>query len=138
MTVCRGMMPSPLLFNLVLIQVLRNISPDVDFRVGDATVHVLAFADDVLVSSTIFGLQGNLQVLGAELHRAGLLLHPDKFCAVSLTIKVPSLRISRAPLKPQQCMHLVRTFRTYLLPKYSHAWTGAALKALRPESDPPT
>ena len=84
MTVCRGMMPSPLLFNLVLIQVLRNISPDVDFRVGDATVHVLAFADDVLVSSTIFGLQGNLQVLDAELHRAGLLLHPDKFCAVSL------------------------------------------------------
>ena len=48
---------SPLLFNLILDQALRSISPDVGFRVDDATVRIFAFADDVvIVSSMVFGL----------------------------------------------------------------------------------
>ncbi|KAJ3649860.1 hypothetical protein Zmor_021578 [Zophobas morio] len=134
-------------------------------------VRVLAFADDVvLVSSRVFDLQSNLEVLYAELHRAGLLFNSGKCCAVSLvtsghdhTVKAitqPSFRvtgnwipqvaqqhlwsyvgvqfrdygvadiaeklgrISRAPLKSQQSLHLVRT---YLLHKYLHAWTFGRL-----------
>ena len=37
---------------------MRSISPDVGFRVGDATVGALAFTNYVvLVSSTVLGLQ---------------------------------------------------------------------------------
>ena len=44
--------------------------------------------DVVLVSSTVFSLQSNLEVLDAEVHRAGLLVNLGKCCAVSLVASV--------------------------------------------------
>lgn len=170
---------SPLLFNLVIDQAVKSISPDVGFDVGGSRVNLLAFADDlVLTASTTLGLQRNLDTVSRELQSYGLLLNPSKSRALSMVpagrigkVKVltdPQFtvdgdpldqvgvvdvwkylgiqfegsrvmgsqvslladleKLTRAPLKPQQRMHLLRTF---LLPKHYHGFVLGRVNAGR-------
>ncbi|KMQ90176.1 reverse transcriptase [Lasius niger] len=159
---------SPLLFNLIMNEILAEVPDQVGYCMMDRNVNALAFADDlVLIGATRDGAQRSLERVMAALYRFGLELAPAKCAAFSLVpcgktkrIKIltdpqfvagdrpiPQLgvlhtvrylgvrfgetgpviqgvellplleRITRAPLKPQQRLKILRT---YLIPRYTH------------------
>lgn len=81
---------SPLLFNLVVDQLLRELPPIIGFKLGETTINAMAFADDLtLVASTRAGLQQLLDQAEAFFKARGLRFNPSKSSTLSL---VPSGR----------------------------------------------
>ncbi|KAK7788246.1 hypothetical protein R5R35_001099 [Gryllus longicercus] len=173
---------SPILFCLVVDDILSAIPPDVGFNLGDVKINCIAYADDlVLMSSTQWGMETSLRRVGEEAAKYGLLFNAKKSSALSLVpagkqkkIKVvtdnlfrlgdgaliPQMttttcwkylgveftcegasktsddlralleRVTKAPLKPQQRLKILRTF---LIPKFYHGivLSGTTLKRLR-------
>lgn len=152
---------SSVLFNMVMDHVIAGLSKRIGYRLGDARVRVLAYADDlILMSSSPEGLRALLDAAVEGLGDCGLELNPDKCRTLSLAPSVGGAqykieterifrvgehriasvgpgdkweylgitfgtggvvresddlttgleRISRAPLKPQQKMEVLRTF----------------------------
>jgi len=159
---------SPLIFNLVMNEVLAAVPEEVGYDMLGQNVNALAFADDlVLIGSTREGTQKSLGGVIGALHQFGLELAPAKCAAFSLVPSgrlrktriltepqfmagdcvVPQLgvlqsvrylgvqfgvagpmtqdielipfleRITRAPLKPQQRLKVLKTF---LIPRFTH------------------
>lgn len=159
---------SPLLFNLIMNEILAEVPDQVGYSMMGHNVNALAFADDlVLIGATRDGAQRSLEKVMAAMSRFGLELAPTKCAAFSFVpsgktkkVKVvtdpqfvagdrliPQLgilhavrylgvqfgesgpviqgvelvplleRITRAPLKPQQRLKILRT---YLIPRYTH------------------
>jgi len=159
---------SPLLFNLVMNEILTEVPDYVGYGMLGHNINALAFADDLtLIAATREGAQQSLDRVMVALSRFGLELAPAKCTAFSVVpagktkkIKVltepqfsvggrlvPQLsilqtfrylgvcfgeagpvvqgvellplleRVTRAPLKPQQRMKILRT---YLLPRFTH------------------
>jgi hypothetical protein len=78
---------SPLLFNTVIDEAIDSLPNDIGFKVGNANVNCLAFADDmVIVAESPSGLKLLLQTCLQHLNDAGLELNHSK-CA-ALIIKV--------------------------------------------------
>lgn len=74
---------SPLLFNLVMEEVRKNLSPRIHATLGTTPVNALLFADDVvLLAQTTEGLQANVNKFTEGLRRFGLQLNARK-CAAS-------------------------------------------------------
>jgi hypothetical protein len=159
---------SPLIFNLVMNEVLAVVPEQVGYGMLGHNINALAFADDlVLVAATREGAQRSLDRVVAALLDFGLELAPAKCAAFSLVpsgkvkkmkvlsdpqfaaggCAVPQLgvlqtmrylgvwfadagpvdrevellplldRITRAPLKPQQRLKILKTF---LIPRFIH------------------
>lgn len=159
---------SPIIFNLVMDEILVKISKNIGFEYQQLILNALAFADDlILLASTKEGLQSLLNEITIEMERHGLSLAPNKCKCLSLVpsgkdkkvkvieppqftignIYLPQLRIidnwvhlgvtfnyrgvvfqrfpieeyliriTKAPLKPQQRMVILKT---YLLPRLLH------------------
>lgn len=159
---------SPVIFNLIMNEILIAVPQYVGFDLYGHNINVLAFADDVLLfASTKEGAQKSLDGVMESLRSFGLELAPSKCAAFSLLpsgkakkIKVlteqqfhiagrdipqldnldsmrylgihfdargpllssvdlgPSLdRITRAPLKPQQ---RIKILKVYLIPRFIH------------------
>lgn len=76
---------SPALFNLVIDGLLRSLPGHIGWRLGDAHVNALAFADDlVLCASTPDGLQELLNAAEAYLNPRGLAFNVSKCSSLSL------------------------------------------------------
>lgn len=76
---------SPLVFNLVINEVLAEISDEVGYRYLGHTINVLAFADDlIVVGSTARGAQASLDNVVRVLESFGMRLSPAKCAAFSL------------------------------------------------------
>lgn len=170
---CRGVRQgdplSPALFNISLDTCLEKLSTDVGYELGDVRMTAIAFADDVVLSSSSkVGLVTNLRNFSRALKTLGLTVNSAKSRTLSLVpagkakkIKVLTTpefaldgkfliplgltdfwrymgidfvgtgvsgsggagvkrmleNLSRAPLKPQQRLHLLRTF---LIPRLYH------------------
>ncbi|KAK7874081.1 hypothetical protein R5R35_004625 [Gryllus longicercus] len=173
---------SPILFCLVVDDILSAIPPEVGFNLGDTKINGIAYADDlVLMSSTKWGMETCLRHVGEAATRYGLLFNPNKSSALSLVpagrekkIKVltdtqfhlgdgapiPQIntttswkylgveftpmgamktsddlkalieRVTKAPLKPQQRLKILRS---YVIPKLYHGIVlgGTTLQKLR-------
>lgn len=78
---------SPPLFNLVIEMALNKLDRDIGYRIDEESViNGICYADDtILISSTVQGLQRNLDAFATELAGFGLKMNPSK-CAV-LSIK---------------------------------------------------
>ena len=76
---------SPLIFNLVLDDVLKGLNENTPVSWGDSPTQCLLFADDaVLLARTPEGLQGKVNNFVTRLSRYGLKVNPDKCAAVHL------------------------------------------------------
>lgn len=76
---------SPLLFNLVVDQLLKELPAIIGFRLGQTTINAMAFADDLtLVASTRDGLQELLDQSEAFFKARGLSFNPAKSSTLSL------------------------------------------------------
>lgn len=81
---------SPLLFNLVVDELLKELPTFIGFRLGETTINAMAFADDLtLVASTRAGLQQLLDQSEAFFKARGLSFNARKSTTLSL---VPSGR----------------------------------------------
>ncbi|KAJ8891327.1 hypothetical protein PR048_010843 [Dryococelus australis] len=105
---------SPILLNIFMDEALRDQEASVRFGLGGEVVLRLAFADDVvLLAGSRAGLQTNLDRLSRALECFGLRLSAAKVkeCkAFKQDLEGPLERISSAPLKPYQCMELLKVF----------------------------
>ncbi|KAL6417402.1 hypothetical protein ACFW04_012773 [Cataglyphis niger] len=122
---------SPLLFNLVVDRALGVLSKNVGYRFGGRVVGALGYADDiVLLSSTKVGLQENLTRLNAAFERNGLTYQGAREYASVPPLARSIELLTRAPLKPQQRLRLLRDC---LLPRFYHQWTVGSVtsKTLR-------
>lgn len=76
---------SPILFNLVIDQLLRTLPREIGVKVGSAMTNAAAFADDlVLFASTPKGLQKLLDTTVDFLSTVGLTLNANKCFTVSI------------------------------------------------------
>lgn len=76
---------SPLLFNLVIENCIRNLDDNIGYEVGGTRINGLAYADDViLMAHTAVGLQANLNNFAASLGEFGLMLNAEKSGVVSI------------------------------------------------------
>ncbi|KAL6416642.1 hypothetical protein ACFW04_013282 [Cataglyphis niger] len=127
---------SPLLFNLVVDRALGVLSEDVGYRFGGRVVGALGYADDiVLLSSTKVGLQENLTRLNAAFELEVWTYLGSTYQGAREYASVPPLArsielLTRAPLKPQQRLRLLRDC---LLPRFYHQWAVGSVtsKTLR-------
>lgn len=79
---------SPVLFNLVIEQSLKDIPEGIGFTLGDAKINALAYADDtILIASTVEGLQRNINAFIASIGKFGMRANLSKSAALSI---VPS------------------------------------------------
>lgn len=77
---------SPVLFNMVIDQILRKIPPRVGVRLETKIVNGMAFADDLLLfAATKSGLQWSLDAVSEAARDWGLDFNPDK-CSVSALV----------------------------------------------------
>jgi hypothetical protein len=77
--VCQGDPLSPLLFNMVVDEILRKLPTEVGVSIEDAKVSHLAFADDlILVSHSEAGLQHLIGMVESDYADRGLELNPQK------------------------------------------------------------
>lgn len=90
---------SPLLFNLVVDGLLRELPAIIGFRLGETMINAMAFADDLtLVASTRGGLQELLNQSEAYFKARGLSFNPEKSSTLSL---VPSKRQKKTKVEQQ-------------------------------------
>lgn len=90
---------SPLLFNLVVDGLLRELPAIIGFRLGETMINAMAFADDLtLVASTRGGLQELLNQSEAYFKARGLSFNPEKSSTLSL---VPSKRQKTTKVEQQ-------------------------------------
>lgn len=90
---------SPLLFNLVVDGLLRELPAIIGFRLGETMINAMAFADDLtLVASTRGGLQELLNQSEAYFKERGLSFNPQKSSTLSL---VPSKRQKKIKVEQQ-------------------------------------
>lgn len=76
---------SPLIFNLIMNEVLAAIPEEIGYKIRGLKVNALAFADDlILVGSTGMGAQASLDRVGDVLRSYELRLSPAKCAALSL------------------------------------------------------
>lgn len=91
---------SPLIFNLVMNDVLAAVPNQVGYVMGTMNINALAFADDlIVVGSTREGAQLALGRVGEALARYGLELSPAKCAAFSLVPagKVKKMKVITEP-----------------------------------------
>lgn len=76
---------SPIIFNMVIDRMLRQLPTDVGARVGEMVINAAAFADDLLLfASTPLGLQKLLDVSADFLGKCGLRVSAAKCLTVAL------------------------------------------------------
>nr|XP_012215484.1 PREDICTED: uncharacterized protein LOC105667926 [Linepithema humile] len=93
---------SPMIFNMIIDRLLKQLPEDIGARMGELTINAAAFADDmVLCASTSVGLQRYL----------GIPFTPEERAMVKVTHKLQEAitRLTRAALKPQQHLFALRT-----------------------------
>lgn len=95
---------SPLLFNGVMDRVLRQIDPDVGYRINGSLFNCIAYADDIiLISSTKMGMQRILTQVHTSLLAFGMELSIEKSNVLSL---VPSGREKKMKVVCDNSFHV--------------------------------
>ncbi|CAB0043332.1 unnamed protein product [Trichogramma brassicae] len=78
---------SPVLFNMIMDQVLNSVPTTVAYPLGDTGVSALAFADDIiLLASTRDGLQESLNGVATGVRQQGMELMPAKCATLSIEV----------------------------------------------------
>lgn len=81
---------SPMLFNLVMEQVIKTLNVDVGYQIGEVKVSGIAYADDVILTAqSAVGLQGNLNRFVDGLSKFSMNINTNKSGVLSI---VPSRR----------------------------------------------
>lgn len=76
---------SPIIFNMIIDRLLRQLPEDIGAKIGDLTVNAAAFADDMLLfASTPMGLQSLLDRAVGFLSLCGLKVNASKCLTVSI------------------------------------------------------
>lgn len=76
---------SPILFNMVVDEVLDALSPDIGFPINGVRINGLAFADDIiLIASTKGGLQALLNTTNGILEAMGMEINAEKTHVLSI------------------------------------------------------
>lgn len=76
---------SPVIFNMVIDRLLRQLPEEIGARIGGLTVNAAAFADDLLVfATTPMGLQKLLDQSADFLGKCGLKVNASKCMTVAL------------------------------------------------------
>lgn len=83
---------SPIIFNIVMNQLLRGIPDDIGVRIGGTLVNAVAFADDLLLfASTPAGLQHLINDTAKYLQSCGMTINSAKSLTLSI-ISSPHLK----------------------------------------------
>lgn len=76
---------SPIIFNMVIERLLKELPEDIGARIGGLVINAAAFADDMLLfATTPMGLQKLLDISVAFLSKCGLQVNASKCLTVSL------------------------------------------------------
>lgn len=100
---CRGVRQgdtdSPILFNIVVDQLVTSIDTNDGVKLGEARIGSLLFADDIIfVSNTVHGMREHLRKLDAFLKRTFLEVNPSK-CRTLQLARVPGTKRIAADTK---------------------------------------
>lgn len=76
---------SPVLFNFIIDEMIKNMPSDIGVKISNMSLSVLAFADDlILMATTSVGLQRLLDSVGSFLNSVGLNINAQKSCSISI------------------------------------------------------
>ncbi|CAL7932959.1 unnamed protein product [Xylocopa violacea] len=76
---------SPMLFNMVMHQLLKKLPPQIGCRIGDTCINAAAFADDLfLFATTPKGLQELINTAAKYLKNCGMNLNPGKCLTIGI------------------------------------------------------
>lgn len=76
---------SPIIFNMIIDRLLKQLPPEIGVRMGGLTINAAAFADDMLLfASTPMGLQKMLNLSTQFLNDCGLKINASKSMTVAL------------------------------------------------------
>lgn len=102
---------SPIIFNMIMDQLLKKLSPEIGCRVGNECVNAAAFADDLfLFAQTPRGLQALIDIATKYLKSCGMTINAGK----SLTIGIrANAKLKKTAVDVQTKFHCEgRTLRT--------------------------
>jgi hypothetical protein len=89
---------SPLLFILVMEEVMEGCRPDLHTKIGNLQAHALAYADDlVLFAPSSTGLKCKLRSLHSSLSKAGLQLNTAKCRTLTILANGAGKNVALAP-----------------------------------------
>ncbi|CAK9799136.1 Retrovirus-related Pol polyprotein from type-2 retrotransposable element R2DM [Anthophora plagiata] len=76
---------SPIIFNMIMDQLLKKLSPEIGCRVGGECVNAAAFADDlILFATTPKGLQSLIDTATEFLKACGMTINADKSTTIGI------------------------------------------------------
>ncbi|CAL7932765.1 unnamed protein product [Xylocopa violacea] len=96
----QGDTDSPILFNIVMDELVSSINPTDGVNLGEAQIGCLLFADDIiLVSNTVYGIREHLCRLHNLLEKTHMEINPSKCRALQLA-RVPGTKRTAVETKP--------------------------------------